>query len=95
MTRVVSLCPACSQCPTIEIDAHEVRIGEGSCSTNGAAGVRGRVSLCEDGPIADDPAARGVPPLRTGATSDGPSPCCPGGRRIAEGVRPWCNCRAT
>ena len=29
MTKVVSLCPACSQCPTVEIDTHEVRIGEG------------------------------------------------------------------
>jgi hypothetical protein len=30
MTKVVSLCPACSQCPAVEIDAHEVRIGEGA-----------------------------------------------------------------
>ncbi len=29
MTQIVSLCPACSQCPTVEIDTHEVRIGEG------------------------------------------------------------------
>lgn len=28
-TKVVSLCPACSQCPTVEVDEHEVRIGEG------------------------------------------------------------------
>ena len=32
MTKVVSLCPACSQCPTVEIDQHEVRIGEGANS---------------------------------------------------------------
>ena len=30
MTKVVSLCPACSQCPAVEIDEHEVRIGEGA-----------------------------------------------------------------
>lgn len=30
MTQVVSLCPACSQCPTVEIDGREVRIGEGA-----------------------------------------------------------------
>jgi hypothetical protein len=30
MIKVVSLCPACSQCPTVEIDEHEVRIGEGT-----------------------------------------------------------------
>ncbi|MHB8732073.1 MAG: hypothetical protein ACYDAB_09805 [bacterium] len=29
MIKVVSLCPACSQCPQVEIDADEVRIGEG------------------------------------------------------------------
>lgn len=29
MTKVVSLCPACSNCPAVEIDDHEVRIGEG------------------------------------------------------------------
>ena len=29
MTKAYSLCPACSQCPTVEIDANEVRIGEG------------------------------------------------------------------
>jgi hypothetical protein len=30
MIKVVSLCPACGQCPTVEIDEHEVRIGEGA-----------------------------------------------------------------
>ena len=30
MIKVVSLCPACSQCPAVEIDEHEVRIGEGA-----------------------------------------------------------------
>jgi len=29
MTKIYSLCPACSACPTVEIDDHEVRIGEG------------------------------------------------------------------
>lgn len=29
MIKVFSLCPACSACPVVEIDAHEVRIGEG------------------------------------------------------------------
>jgi hypothetical protein len=29
MTKIFSLCPACSACPTVEIDDHEVRIGEG------------------------------------------------------------------
>lgn len=24
----ISLCPACDACPSVEIDAHEVRIGE-------------------------------------------------------------------
>ena len=28
MTKTFSLCPACSQCPAVEIDANEVRIGE-------------------------------------------------------------------
>ena len=30
MIKVVSLCPACSHCPAVEIDEHEVRIGEGA-----------------------------------------------------------------
>ena len=30
MTKVVSLCPACSECPTVEVRDHEVRIGEGA-----------------------------------------------------------------
>ena len=29
MTQILSLCPACNNCPTVEIDDHEVRIGEG------------------------------------------------------------------
>jgi hypothetical protein len=29
MIAIVSLCPACSECPTVELDEHEVRIGEG------------------------------------------------------------------
>lgn len=29
MTKVVSLCPACSNCPAVEIDDRGVRIGEG------------------------------------------------------------------
>ncbi len=29
MTKVFSLCPACSACPTVEIGEDEVRIGEG------------------------------------------------------------------
>ena len=28
MTQILSLCPACSNCPAVEIDDHEVRIGE-------------------------------------------------------------------
>ena len=28
MTKNVSLCPSCGACPSVEIDAHEVRIGE-------------------------------------------------------------------
>jgi hypothetical protein len=30
MAKVVSLCPACSQCPTVEVKDHEVCIGEGA-----------------------------------------------------------------
>ncbi len=30
MAKVVSLCPACSQCPTVEVRDHEVCIGEGA-----------------------------------------------------------------
>lgn len=30
MAKIVSLCPACSQCPTVEVRDHEVCIGEGS-----------------------------------------------------------------
>jgi hypothetical protein len=30
MARVVSLCPACSECPTVEVRDHEVCIGDGS-----------------------------------------------------------------
>jgi hypothetical protein len=30
MTKVVSLCPACSNCPTVELRDHEVSIGEGT-----------------------------------------------------------------
>jgi hypothetical protein len=29
MTKILSLCPACNACPVVEIDDHEVRIGEG------------------------------------------------------------------
>jgi hypothetical protein len=29
MTEVLSLCPACNACPTVEIEKHEIRIGEG------------------------------------------------------------------
>jgi hypothetical protein len=29
MMKTFSLCPACSQCPAVEVDANEVRIGEG------------------------------------------------------------------
>lgn len=28
MTKIVSLCPSCDACPTVEIDDQEVRIGE-------------------------------------------------------------------
>ncbi len=28
MTKSISLCPACDSCPSVEIDEHEVRIGE-------------------------------------------------------------------
>jgi hypothetical protein len=28
MTKQISLCPHCDHCPTVEISAHEVRIGE-------------------------------------------------------------------
>ena len=30
MAKVVFLCPACSQCPMVEVSDHEVCIGEGS-----------------------------------------------------------------
>ncbi len=30
MAKVVSLCPACSECPTVEVRDHQVCIGEGS-----------------------------------------------------------------
>jgi hypothetical protein len=30
MAKVISLCPACSQCPTVEVWDHEVCIGEGA-----------------------------------------------------------------
>ena len=30
MRKVVSLCPACTACPSVEIRDHEVLIGEGS-----------------------------------------------------------------
>jgi len=29
MSKSFTLCPACSACPTVEIDDREVRIGEG------------------------------------------------------------------
>jgi hypothetical protein len=29
VAKIFSLCPACSACPTVEIDDGEVRIGEG------------------------------------------------------------------
>jgi hypothetical protein len=28
MTKQLSLCPHCAACPSVEIDEHEVRIGE-------------------------------------------------------------------
>jgi hypothetical protein len=28
MAKMISLCPACDACPKVEIDAHEVHIGE-------------------------------------------------------------------
>ena len=28
MTKNVSLCPGCDACPSVEVDEHEVRIGE-------------------------------------------------------------------
>lgn len=28
MTKIFSLCPSCTACPTVQIDAQEVRIGE-------------------------------------------------------------------
>lgn len=30
MAKIVSLCPACAQCPTVEVRDHEVVIGEGA-----------------------------------------------------------------
>ena len=30
MPQGVSLCPACSRCPTVEIDGRAVRIGDGA-----------------------------------------------------------------
>lgn len=30
MGKVVSLCPACSECPTVEVRDYEVCIGEGA-----------------------------------------------------------------
>ena len=29
MTKTVSLCPACSACPAVEVGEDEIRIGEG------------------------------------------------------------------
>jgi hypothetical protein len=29
VTTIFALCPACNACPTVEINDHEVRIGEG------------------------------------------------------------------
>ncbi len=29
MAKIVSLCPGCGQCPTVEVSDHEVAIGEG------------------------------------------------------------------
>jgi hypothetical protein len=29
MAKIISLCPACSECPTVEVRDHEVYIGEG------------------------------------------------------------------
>jgi len=28
MAKTISLCPACGECPSVEIGEHEVRIGE-------------------------------------------------------------------
>ena len=28
MAKSISLCPACDSCPRVEIDEHEIRIGE-------------------------------------------------------------------
>jgi hypothetical protein len=28
VTKAISLCPSCSACPSVEVDDHEVRIGE-------------------------------------------------------------------
>jgi len=28
MAKSISLCPACDSCPSVDIDEHEVRIGE-------------------------------------------------------------------
>jgi hypothetical protein len=30
MAKIVSLCPACAQCPTVEVNDREVVIGEGA-----------------------------------------------------------------
>ena len=30
MAKVISLCPACSECPAVEVRNHEVCIGEGA-----------------------------------------------------------------
>lgn len=30
MAKIVSLCPACAQCPAVEVRDHEVAIGEGA-----------------------------------------------------------------
>ena len=30
MAKIISLCPACSECPTVEVRDHEVYIGEGA-----------------------------------------------------------------
>jgi hypothetical protein len=38
MTKRVSLCPACSACPAVEIDEREVRIGEGDNTVHLTAG---------------------------------------------------------
>jgi len=49
MAKRISLCPACDACPSVEVDEHEVRIGEADNLvklTPAACAGRGPVRAC-------------------------------------------------